>query len=61
MQRTEVVAKFVKVTLDSFADDAAHKDSWTADSVPVQKIAKLTGANQGDWRDGDVLEGTGKG
>lgn len=22
----------------------AHKDSWTADSVPVQKIAKLTGA-----------------
>ena len=44
----EVVAKFAKVTLDSFADYAAHKDSWTADSVPVQKIAKLTGANAVD-------------
>ncbi|WP_460161503.1 taurine ABC transporter substrate-binding protein [Pseudomonas sp. S2_B10] len=44
----EVVAKFAKVTLDSFADYAAHKDSWTADSVPVQKIAKLTGANAAD-------------
>lgn len=28
--------------------DGAHKDSWTADSVPVQKIAKLTGANAAD-------------
>ncbi len=37
------------VTLNSFADyAAAHKDSWTADSVPVQKIAKLTGANTAD-------------
>lgn len=44
----EVVAKFAKVTLESFADYAAHKDSWTADSVPVQKIAKLTGANAAD-------------
>jgi taurine transport system substrate-binding protein len=44
----EVVAKFAKVTLDSFADYAAHKDSWTADSLPVQKIAKLTGANAAD-------------
>src|SRR5471030_2471778 len=44
----EVVAKFAKVTLDSFADYAAHKDSWTADSAPVQKIAKLTGANAAD-------------
>ena len=44
----DVVAKFAKVTLDSFADYAAHKDSWTADSVPVQKIAKLTGANAAD-------------
>ncbi|QJP98656.1 taurine ABC transporter substrate-binding protein [Pseudomonas fluorescens] len=44
----EVVARFAKVTLDSFADYAAHKDSWTADSVPVQKIAKLTGANAAD-------------
>ncbi len=44
----EVVAKFAKVTLESFADYAAHKDSWTADSVPVQKIARLTGANAAD-------------
>ena len=44
----EIVAKFAKVTLESFADYAAHKDSWTADSVPVQKIAKLTGANAAD-------------
>ena len=44
----EVIAQFAKVTLDSFADYAAHKDAWTADSVPVQKIAKLTGANASD-------------
>jgi ABC-type taurine transport system substrate-binding protein len=44
----EVVARFAKVTLDSFADYATHKDSWTADSVPVQKIAKLTAANAVD-------------
>lgn len=44
----DVVAKFAKVTLDSFADYAANKASWTADSVPVQKIAKLTGANAAD-------------
>ncbi|VVN95547.1 Taurine-binding periplasmic protein [Pseudomonas fluorescens] len=44
----EVVAKFARVTLDSFADYAAHKDQWTVDSVPVQKIAKLAGANAVD-------------
>ena len=44
----DVIAKFSKVTLDSFADYAAHKDSWTVDSIPVQKIAKLTGANAAD-------------
>lgn len=44
----DVVAKFAKVTLDSFADYAAHKDTWTADSAPVQKIARLTGANAAD-------------
>ncbi len=44
----EAVAKFAKVTLDSFADYAAHKDSWTVDSEPVQKIAKLTGSNAAD-------------
>jgi taurine transport system substrate-binding protein len=44
----EVIAKFAKVTLDSFADYAANKASWTADSAPVQKIAKLTGSNAAD-------------
>ena len=32
----------------SAADYAANKDSWTADSEPVQKIAKLTGADPKD-------------
>lgn len=44
----EVIAQFAKVTLDAFADYAANKASWTAESVPVQKIAKLTGANAAD-------------
>ena len=44
----EVIARFAKVTLDSFADYAANKASWTADSAPVQKIAKLTGSNAAD-------------
>lgn len=44
----EVIAKFTKVTLDSFADYAANKATWTADSAPVQKIAKLTGSNAAD-------------
>ncbi|WP_433885624.1 taurine ABC transporter substrate-binding protein [Pseudomonas vranovensis] len=44
----EVVSKFAKVTLDSFADYAANKAQWTADSLAVQKIAKLTGANAAD-------------
>jgi taurine transport system substrate-binding protein len=44
----EVIAKFARVTLDAYADYAAHKDSWTADSAPVQKIARLTGANAAD-------------
>jgi len=44
----EVVSKFAKVTLDAFADYAANKAQWTSDSVPVQKIAKLTGANPAD-------------
>ena len=44
----EVIAQFAKVTLDAFADYAANKATWTAESVPVQKIAKLTGANAAD-------------
>lgn len=52
----EVVAKFAKVTLDSFAEYAANKASWTADSVPVQKIARLTGANAADIP--ELLEGS---
>lgn len=52
----EVVAKFAKVTLDSFAEYAAHKAEWTVDSVPVQKIARLTGANAADIP--ELLEGS---
>jgi len=52
----EVVAKFAKVTLDSFAEYAAHKSEWTADSMPVQKIARLTGANAADIP--ELLEGS---
>ncbi|MCO8161835.1 taurine ABC transporter substrate-binding protein [Pseudomonas sp. 21LCFQ010] len=47
----EVVAKFAKVTLDSFADYAANKAKWTADSEQVKKIAKLTGSNAEDVPD----------
>ncbi len=50
------MAKFAKVTLDAFADYAAHKDSWTLDSEPVQKIAKLTGSNADDIP--ELLAGT---
>ena len=52
----EVVAKFAKITLDSFADYAANKSSWTVDSAPVQKIARLTGANAADIP--ELLEGS---
>ncbi|CAN7148810.1 taurine ABC transporter substrate-binding protein [Pseudomonas sp. LjRoot71] len=44
----ELLSKFAQVSLDAFADYAANKDSWTADSEPVQKIAKLTGADPND-------------
>ncbi|MGL4315868.1 MAG: taurine ABC transporter substrate-binding protein [Pseudomonas sp.] len=44
----EVLARFAKVSLDAFANYAANKDQWTADSAPVQKIAKLTGSNPAD-------------
>jgi taurine transport system substrate-binding protein len=50
------VARFSKVTLDSFADYAAHKDSWTVDSEPAQKIAKLTDSNAADIP--ELLAGT---
>lgn len=52
----EIVAKFAKVTLDSFADYAANKAKWTVDSAPVQKIARLTGANAADIP--ELLEGS---
>ncbi|WP_371231024.1 taurine ABC transporter substrate-binding protein [Pseudomonas sp. QE6] len=44
----EVIAKFARVSLDSFADYNAHKAQWTADSEQVKKIAKLTGADPQD-------------
>jgi taurine transport system substrate-binding protein len=40
----EVVAQFVKVTADSYADYAKNDASWTASSPEVAAIAKLTGA-----------------
>lgn len=40
----EVVAQFVKVTADSYADYARNGASWTASSPEVAAIAKLTGA-----------------
>lgn len=40
----EVVAEFVKVTADSYADYARDGASWTASSPQVAAIAKLTGA-----------------
>ncbi|WNG26138.1 taurine ABC transporter substrate-binding protein [Cystobacter fuscus] len=44
----EVLARFARVTLEAFADYAAHKEAWTAHSEPVRKIARLTGANPED-------------
>lgn len=44
----QVIASFAKVTLDSFADYAANKSQWTADSEQVKKIARLTGSNAED-------------
>lgn len=40
----EVVAEFVKVTADSYADYAKNGASWTPGSPQVAAIAKLTGA-----------------
>jgi taurine transport system substrate-binding protein len=44
----QVIAQFARVTLAAYADYAAHKDSWTATSPAVEKIARLTGANAAD-------------
>lgn len=40
----EIVAQFVKVTADAYADYAKNGASWTAASPQVVAIAKLTGA-----------------
>ncbi|WGD29105.1 taurine ABC transporter substrate-binding protein [Ancylobacter sp. WKF20] len=40
----EIVAQFVKVTADSYADYAKNGASWTVGSPQVAAIAKLTGA-----------------
>lgn len=47
----EVIAQFAGVTLNAFADYAAHKAQWTPESDPVKKIARLTGANASDVPD----------
>lgn len=44
----DVIAKFARVTLDAYADYAAHRNEWTADSAPVKDIARLTGSNAAD-------------
>lgn len=40
----EIVAQFVKVTADAYADYAKNGASWSAASAQVLAIAKLTGA-----------------
>ncbi|RTL99702.1 taurine ABC transporter substrate-binding protein [Ancylobacter aquaticus] len=40
----EIVAEFVKVTADAYADYAKNGATWTAASPQVRAIAKLTGA-----------------
>ena len=40
----EIVAQFVKVTADAYADYAKNPDAYKAGSPQVEKIAKLTGA-----------------
>jgi taurine transport system substrate-binding protein len=52
----EVIAKFAGTTLAAYADYTAHTGEWTADSAPVKKIAKLTGANAEDVP--DLLSGS---
>ncbi|MFF7709967.1 taurine ABC transporter substrate-binding protein [Pseudomonas sp. NPDC007930] len=47
-QHPEVIAQFAGVTLKAYADYAAHKSEWTADSPQVKAIAKLTGSNAAD-------------
>lgn len=44
----DVIAKFAHVTLQAYADYAAHKSEWTPDSAPVKDIARLTGSNAAD-------------
>jgi len=44
----QVIAQFAKVTLQAYADYAAHKAQWTEASEPVKKIARLTGSNAAD-------------
>jgi len=44
----DVIAKFAGTTLAAYADYTAHQAQWTADSVPVKAIARLTGSNAAD-------------
>jgi taurine transport system substrate-binding protein len=44
----DIVAKFAKVTLDSFSNYQQHKAEWTASSAPVAAIATLTGVKPED-------------
>lgn len=43
-EHPELVAQFVKVTAEAYADYRAKPDAWNAKSPQAEKIARLTGA-----------------
>ena len=47
-ENAEGLAKFIKVIAEADAAYRDHKDAWTADSEPVQKIVRLVGGNAED-------------
>ncbi|HEX5795597.1 MAG TPA: taurine ABC transporter substrate-binding protein [Geminicoccaceae bacterium] len=47
-QNAEGLAEFIKVIAEADADYRDHKDAWTADSEPVQKIVGVVGGNPED-------------
>ena len=47
-ENAEGLAEFIKVIAEADADYRDHKDAWTADSEPVQKIVGVVGGNPED-------------
>jgi len=47
-QHPDWVRQFARTTLHAYQDYHDHKKTWTADSQPVQAIARLTGVNPVD-------------